>query len=65
MKTVYFQPYEMKGNYCEVGGISEEDPDYIYYYDEPCKILISEVTLIPKEDVILDKKKRLFKIRKS
>lgn len=65
MKTVYFQPPGMKRDYCEVGGVSEEDSDYIYYYDEPCKILISEVTLIPKEDVILDKKKRLFKIRKS
>ena len=57
-KTVYFQPPGIRPQYCEVGMISETDPDYIWYYDEPCKILISEVKIISKEQVTYDKKKR-------
>jgi hypothetical protein len=60
MKTVYFQPPGIKPQFCEVGMISETDPDYIYYLDEPCKILISEVKIIPKEQVSYDKKKRMY-----
>ena len=59
-KTVYFQPPGIRPQCCEVGMISETDPEYIWYYDEPCKILISEVKIIPKEDVIYDKKKRSY-----
>jgi hypothetical protein len=45
--------------------ISVTDPDYIWYYDEPCKILISDVKIIPKENVIYDKKKRLYIIKEK
>lgn len=58
METIYFQPPGINKKYCEVGMISETDPEYIWYLDEPCKILISEVKIIPKEDVFYDKKSR-------
>jgi hypothetical protein len=59
MNTIYFQPENINKKYCEVGMISETDPKYIWYLDEPCKILISEVKIIPKDQVIYNKKKRL------
>ncbi len=62
MKTIYFQPPGIKQEYCEAGMISETDKDYIWYLDEPCKILISDVKIIPKENVVYDKKSRLFKV---
>ena len=65
MKTVYFQPHGINPQYCEVGMISETDPEYIWYLDEPCKILISEVKIIDKENVIFDKKSRLIRVRKN
>lgn len=65
MNTVYFQPPGIKPQYCEVGMISETDPEYIWYLDEPCKILISEVKIIDKENVIFDKKSRLIRVRKN
>ena len=43
MNVVYFQPKNMNPKYCERGTIFEHDPEYIWYLDEPCKILISEV----------------------
>jgi hypothetical protein len=55
LDTVYFQPKGMNKNYCEAGIISESDKDYIYYLDEPCKILISEVEIIDKSRIILQK----------
>jgi len=55
MNTIYFQPPGINPEFCEVGMISETDKDYIWYLHEPCKILISEVKIIPKENVILDK----------
>ena len=58
MNTVYFQPKDINPKYCEVGMISKTDPDYIWYLDEPCKILISEVKIIPKDQVIYNKKQR-------
>jgi len=63
MNTVYFQPKGINAKYCEVGMISETDPEYIWYLDEPCKILISEVKIIEKENVIFDKKSRLIRVR--
>lgn len=60
MNIVYFQPPGIKPEYCEVGTISETDPDYIWYLDEPCKILISEVKIISKEQVTYDKKQDLY-----
>ena len=65
MNTVYFQPKGIKPQYCEVGMISETDPEYIWYLDEPCKILISEVKIIDKEKVIFDKKSRLIRVRQN
>lgn len=63
MKTIYFQPKGIKPQYCEVGMISEDDPDYIFYLEEPCKILISEVKIIDKENVIFDKKSRILRVK--
>ena len=65
MNTVYFQPKGIKPQYCEVGMISETDPEYIWYLNESCKILISEVKIIPKENVIFDKKSRLIRVRQN
>ena len=65
MNTVYFQPLGIKPQYCEVGMISETDPEYIWYLDEPCKILISEVKIIDKENIIFDKKSRLIRVRQN
>jgi hypothetical protein len=59
-KFVYFQPPGINKKYCERGMISETDPNYIWYLDEPCKILISEVKIIPDEDVFYDRKTRNF-----
>ena len=59
METIYFQPPGIKPQYCEVGMISETDKDHIWYLNEPCKILISDVKIIPKENVVYDKKSRL------
>jgi hypothetical protein len=61
--TVYFQPPGIRAKYCEIGMISDTDPDYVWYLDEPCKILLSEVKLVPEENVIYDKKKRLYIVK--
>jgi len=63
-KTIYFQPPGINPKYCEVGIILETDPNYICYLYEPCKILISEVKIIQKENVIFDKKRRLYLVKK-
>ena len=47
-KTIYFQPPGIKPNYYEVGVIEDE---YIYYRDEPCKILLSEVRVLSEEEM--------------
>ena len=62
MNTLYFQPPGIKPQYCEVGIISETDPEYIWYLYEPCKILISEVKIIDKQNVIFDKKSGLIRV---
>ena len=63
LETIYFQPPDIKPQYCEIGMISETDPEYIWYLEEPCKILISDVKIIPKENVIYDKKSRIYLIK--
>ena len=63
MNTIYFQPEGMNPNYCEVGMIMEDDKDYIHYLDEPCKILISEVKIIDKNNVIYNKKNREYIVK--
>jgi hypothetical protein len=65
MDTIYFQPPGVKQEYCEAGMISETDKDYILYLDEPCKILISEVKIISKENVTYDKKSRSYLVKQS
>lgn len=65
MKPIYFQPKGINPKYCEVGTIIETDPEYISYLDEPCKILISEVKIIDKKNVIFDKKSRLIRVRQK
>lgn len=62
-ETIYFQPKGIKKEYCEVGIISETDKDYIWYLNEPCKILISEVKIIDKEFVTYDSKNRLHIVK--
>ncbi len=57
-ETIYFQPKGINPKYCERGIIHESDPNYIWYLNEPCKVLISEVKIIPKENVYYDKKSR-------
>lgn len=63
MNITYFQPKGINPQYCEAGIIQESDPDYIWYLNEPCKILISEVKVIPNENVFYDKKNRLHIIK--
>jgi len=58
MNTIYFQPEGIDPKYCEAGIILERDKEHIHYLDEPCKILISEVKIINKENVRFDKKNR-------
>lgn len=65
MKTIYFQTKEINPRYCEAGIIHENDPKHICYLDEPCKILISEVKIIPKENVKYHKKNKSYFILKS
>lgn len=60
-QVVYFQPKNIDKRYCEVGFHMEKD--YLYYLDEPCKIHISEVEIIPDDKVIFDKKEQLYLIR--
>jgi len=60
METIYFQPKGINPKYCEIGYISKTDPDYIWYLDEPCKILISDVKIISKENVFYDDKSKLY-----
>lgn len=63
--TVYFQSPGIKPQYCESGMISATDPEYILYYDEPCKILISEVKIIPKNQVFYDKKTMQYLVKRK
>ena len=62
MGIVYFQPKGINPKYCEIGMIHESDPNYIWYLDEPCKILISEVKIIDKDKVI-EQKKGIIKLK--
>jgi hypothetical protein len=64
MNVVYFQPPGIKPKYCEAGMIHETDKDYIWYLNEPCKILISEVKIIPTENVFFNKKTQTGEILK-
>ena len=61
--TIYFQPPGIKPQYCEAGFVMENDEEYIYYLNEPCKILRSEVKIISNEDVIYDRKSNLYIVK--
>ena len=65
MNVVYFQHKGIKPEYCEPGMISDTDKDHIWYLNEPCKILISEVTIIDKENVFYDKKSKSYLVKQS
>ena len=65
METIYFQPKGIRPQYCEAGMIHKSDTEYIWYLNEPCKILISEVKIIPKENVTYNKKSRLYIVKQS
>lgn len=65
MERIYFQPKGIRPQYCESGMIHESDPEHIWYLDEPCKILISEVKIIPKENVTYNQKSRLYMVKQS
>lgn len=52
---IYFQTEEIKTEYCEAGTLMDKDYEYIYYLNEPCKILKSEVKIIDKNNVFCDK----------
>jgi hypothetical protein len=62
---VYFQPPDINPKYCEAGIISETDKDYIWYLSEPCKVLISEVTIIFNKDVVYNNKSRLYEVKQQ
>lgn len=63
MEIIYFQPKGIKPQYCEAGMISDTDPEYIWYLDEPCKILISEIKIIDEENVTYNKKSRSYYVK--
>jgi len=43
--------------------IHESDDEYIWYLNEPCKILINEVKIIPKDNVAYDEKSRSYIVK--
>jgi hypothetical protein len=60
---VYFQPQGIRKDFCEVGMISESDPDYIWYLHEPCKVLIANVKIVPNENVVYDNKNNIYLVK--
>ena len=65
METIYFQPKGIRPQYCEAGMIDESDSEHIWYLNEPCKILISEVKIIPKDNVTYNKKSRSYIVKQG
>lgn len=63
--VIYFQPPDINPKYCEAGMIPETDKDYIWYLGEPCKVLITEVKIIPKENVVYNKKNKLYEVKEQ
>ena len=64
METIYFQPPGINPKYCEIGVVSETDPEHIWYLEEPAKIPIKSVKIIDSKDVFYDKKTGLHIIKK-
>ena len=65
MNITYFQTKTINPKYCERGTILKDDPEYIWYLDEPCKILISEVKIIDKENVTFNRKTGLRHVKNN
>lgn len=65
MNVTYFQPPGIKPTFCEAGVIFETDPDYIFFLSKPCKILKSEVKIIPEENVVYDRKRKLYCVQQQ
>jgi hypothetical protein len=63
--VVYFQTPNINSKYCDAGMILETDKDYILYLDQPCKVLISDVKIIPKENVTYNRKARLYEVKQQ
>jgi hypothetical protein len=63
--VIYFQPPDINPKYCEAGILGINDEDYIWYLDEPCKVLISEVTIISNKDVVYNNKSRLYEVKQQ
>jgi len=63
MNIVYFQPPGIKIEFCEIGMLPETDPKYIWYLNEPCKVLITDVKIIDKKNVTNDKKNRVHRVK--
>ena len=64
MDTIYFQPPGINPQYCEAGIIHKSDQNHIWYLNEPCKILISDVKIIPNHNVSYDKKTNSYFVKK-
>ena len=65
MNSIYFQTEGINPKYCDVGIFLENDPDYIHYLDEPCKIHVNEVKIIDKKNVRFNKKTRMYHVVSS
>lgn len=65
VEVIYFQPKGINPNYCEAGMLMDNDKDYIYCLDEPCKILLTDVKIIPSENVVVDKRRGVYKVIKK
>lgn len=63
--VVYFQTPNINSKYCDAGMILETDRNYILYLDQPCKVLISDVKIIPKENVMYNRKARLYEVKQQ
>jgi hypothetical protein len=65
MAYVYFQTKNIDKKYCEFGMISETDKEYIWYLNEPCKVLISDVKIIEQENVYFDWKIKTYCVKEA
>lgn len=65
MKTIYFQPKGINPNFCEAGIIHESNNESVWYLGEPCKIPISDIKIIPNENVTYDEKNGLYLVREN
>lgn len=62
-RSLFFVTKGLKKGHCLCGTILDFDKDYVYLLNEPCKIAISNVEIIPKENVVFDNKKGVYIIK--